>query len=162
MAFFGLSPLFLSLLASRFFTDPTTGLNVTRFMFFLAFASGITHLIGAFTLRIPTSQCGVASKSDGVAPVASCDEEQSSIDERQPLLPKTPRSGVQAVDANEGSSVLHLFRDPCFWSLAFVVLIILGSVSFRFAKHYLFIFDRLSAVRNDYLEYRNYCAFSVS
>jgi len=127
MAFFGLSPLFLSLLASRFFTDPTTGLNVTRFMFFLAFASGITHLIGAFTLRVPTSQCGVASKSDGVAPVASCDEVQSSIDERQPLLPKTSRSDAQAVDANEGSSVLHLFRDPCFWSLAFVVLIILGS-----------------------------------
>jgi hypothetical protein len=136
-------------------------LNVPRFMFFLAFASGITHLIGAFTLRIPTSQCGVASKSDGVAAVASCDEEQSSIDERRLLLAKTPRSGVQFVDDNEGSSVLHLFRDPCFWSLAFVVLVILGSVSFRFATH-LFIFDRSSAVRNDYLEYRNYCAFSVS
>src|SRR6266478_9643153 len=43
MTFFGLSPLLLSLLASRYFTDPTTGLNVTHFMIFLAFASGITH-----------------------------------------------------------------------------------------------------------------------
>lgn len=135
MSFFGLSPLFLSVLASRFFTDPTTGLNVTRFMFFLAGASGIIHLIGAFTLRIPTSQCGVESKSDEVAADASCDEEQSSIDECRPLLHKAPRSSVQAVDANGGNSVLHLFRDPYFWSLAFVVLVILGSVSFRFATH---------------------------
>ena len=127
MTFFGLSPLFLSLLASRFFFDPTTGLNVTHFMIFLALASGITHLIGAFTLRIPASQCGVASESESV--VSGSDEERS-IDERQPLLPnKTPLPDVQA---DEGSSVLHLFRDPSFWSLAFIVLIILGSVSFLF------------------------------
>lgn len=128
MTFFGLSPLFLSLLASRYFTDPTTGLNVTHFMVFLAFASGITHLIGAFTLRIPTSQCGVASESDSVV---SGNDEESSTEEHRPLLPnKTPRPDVRAVHADEGSSVLNLFRDPSFWSLAFIVLILLGSVSF--------------------------------
>jgi hypothetical protein len=126
MAFFGLSPLFLSLLASTYFTDPTTGLDVTRFLMFLAIASGIVHVIGAFTLRIPTSQCGVASQPDSVV---SGRDEESSIDERQPLLPqKAPRSGGQAVRADEGS-VLHLFRDPYFWSLAFIILIITGSVS---------------------------------
>jgi hypothetical protein len=130
VTFFGLSPLFLSLLASRYFTDPTTGLNATHFMIFLAFASGIIHLIGAFTLRIPTSQSGVASESDSVV---SGNDEESSTDERQPLLHnKTPRLDVQAVHADEGSSVLHLFKDPSFWSLAFIVLIVLGSVSFRF------------------------------
>lgn len=135
MTFFGLSPLFLSLLASRYFTDPTTGLNVTHFMIFLAFASGITHLIGAFTLRIPTSQYGVASESDSVV---SGSDEESSTDERQPLLPnKTPRLDVQAVRADEGSSVLHLFRDPSFWALAFTVLFILGSVSFLFDTQFL-------------------------
>ncbi|KAF8478643.1 major facilitator superfamily domain-containing protein [Russula ochroleuca] len=124
MAFFGLSPLFLSLLASTYFTDPTTGLDVTRFLMFLAIASGIVHVIGAFTLRIPTSQCGVASQPDSVV---SGRDEESSIDERQPLLPqKAPRSGGQAVRADEGS-VLHLFRDPYFWSLAFIILIITGS-----------------------------------
>jgi hypothetical protein len=102
-------------------------LNVTHFMLFLAFASGIIHLIGAFTLRIPTSQCGVASESESV--VSGSDEERS-IDERQLLLPnKTPRPDVQA---DEGNSVLHLFRDPTFWSLAFIVLIIIGSVSSLF------------------------------
>ena len=130
MTFFGLSPLFLSLLASRYFTDPATGLNITHFMIFLAFASGFTHLIGAFTLRIPTSQCRIASESDSVD---SGNDEESSTDERQPLLPnKTPRPEVQAVHADEGSSVLHLFRDPSFWSLAFTVLMTLGSVSFLF------------------------------
>lgn len=130
MTFFGLSPLFLSLLASRYFTDPTTGLNVTHFMVFLAVASGIIHLIGAFTLRIPTSQCGVASESDSVV---SGNDEESSTDERQLLLPnKAPRLDVQAVRADEGNSVLHLFKDPSFWSLVFIVLIILGSVSFLF------------------------------
>jgi hypothetical protein len=127
MTFFGLSPLFLSLLASRYFTDPTAGLDVTHFMIFLAIASGITHLVGAFTLRIPTSQCGATSESESVV---SGSDEESSIDERQHLLPnKTPRPDVQA---DEGNSVLHLFRDPSFWSLAFIVLIILGSVSFLF------------------------------
>jgi hypothetical protein len=130
MTFFGLSPFFLSLLASRYFTDPITGLNVTHFMTFLAFASGIIHFIGAFTLRVPTSQCGVASDSDSAV---SGNDEESSTDERQPLLPNiTPRPDVHAVHADEGSSVLHLFRDPSFWSLAFIVLTMLGSVSFRF------------------------------
>lgn len=132
MAFFGLSPLFLSLLASRYFTEPTTGLNVTRFLMFLAIASGITHLIGAFTLRIPSR---VASQSDSVP---SGGDEESSIDERQPLLPqKTSRSGVQAVRADE-VSVLHLLRDPYFWSLAFIMLVILGSVRFSFATQILY------------------------
>jgi hypothetical protein len=105
-------------------------LNVTHFTSFLAFASGITHLIGAFTLRIPTLQCEAASESDDVV---SGNDEESSTDECQPLLPnKTPRLDVQAVHADEGNSVLHLFRDPSFWSLAFIVLITLGSVRFRF------------------------------
>jgi hypothetical protein len=130
MTLFGLSPLFLSLLASRYFTDPNTGLNVTNFVVFLAFASGIIHLIGAFTLRIPTSQCEIASESTSFV---SGNDEESSTDERQPLFPnKTPRTDVHVVHVDEGSSVLHLFRDPSFWSLAFIILILLGSVSFRF------------------------------
>ncbi len=136
MTFFGLSPLFLSLLASRYFTDPNTGLNITNFMVFLAFASGIIHLIGAFTLRIPASQCEIASESDNVV---SGNHEESSTDECQPLLPnKTPQTDVHVVHVDQGSSVLHLFRDPSFWSLAFIVLILLGSVSFRFDPQFVY------------------------
>ena len=63
-------------------------------MFFLTFASLLTSQ--------PHPQGGVALNSDGAT---SCDDEESSIDEHQPLLPKAPRSDVQAVHTNEGSSV---------------------------------------------------------
>lgn len=135
MTLFGLSPLFLCLLASRYFTDSSTGLNVTQFLTFLAFASGITHLVGAFTLRITKSQCNTPSISeDSVSDdSASCDEE-SSIDERRPLLRnKAPVSSMQAIPSDEGTSVMYLLRDPHFWLLAFVMLIILGSVSYLVA-----------------------------
>jgi hypothetical protein len=132
MAFFGLSPLFLSLLASRYFTDPTTGLNVTRFLMFLAIASGTTHLIGAFTLRISSR---VASQSDNVA---SGGDEESSINERQPLLPPKPSLSSVQVERADEVSVLHLLRDPYFWSLASIMLVILGSVSFCVATQVLY------------------------
>jgi hypothetical protein len=132
MTLFGLSPLFLCLLASRYFTDSSTGLNVTHFLTFLALASGITHLVGAFTLRITKSQCNTASISDDSA---SCDDE-SSIDERRPLLRnKAPVSSMQAIPSDEGTSVMYLLRDPHFWLLAFVMLIILGSVSYLVATN---------------------------
>jgi len=132
MTLFGLSPLFLCLLASRYFTDSSTGLNVTHFLTFLALASGITHLVGAFTLHIAKPQCNTVSISDDAT---SCDEE-SSIDERQPLLRnKAPVSSMQAIPSDEGTSVMYLFSDPYFWLLALVMLIILGSVSYLVATN---------------------------
>jgi len=102
-------------------------LDITRFLPFMALATGIIHLIGAFTLRIPRSQSDVASIPD-CASVSSRDDEESSIDEHQPLLPnKVPLSRVQASSVDEGGSVLRLFKDPHFWLLALILLIILGS-----------------------------------
>ncbi|KAI9510884.1 MFS general substrate transporter [Russula earlei] len=125
MALFGLSPLFLSLLASEYFTDASTGLNVTLFFSFLAVASGTVNLIGAFTLRLPQSHDRGASILDRVAPR---DDEENSTDERQPLLPNKPsRSDVQATPVEGSSSALRLFRDPHFWILILILLIILGS-----------------------------------
>ena len=130
MTLFGLSPLFLSLLASRYFTDSSMGLDVTHFLCFLAVASGITHLVGAFTLHISKPLCNTTSISEDAT---SCDEE-SSIDERRPLLRnKAPLSSMRAIPSDEGTSVLYLFRDPYFWLLALVMLIILGSVSYLIA-----------------------------
>ena len=127
MTLFGLSPLFLCLLASRYFTDSSTGLNVTHFLFFLAFASGITHLVGAFTLHIPKSQCNTVPISDN----ATSYDEESFVDERRPLLRnKAPVSSMQAIPSDKGTSVIYLLRDPHFWFLALVMLIILGSVSY--------------------------------
>jgi hypothetical protein len=133
MALFGLSPLFLSLLASRYFTSPYTGLNVARFLSFLALASGVIHLVGAFNLYFPTSQHQVASVLEGAPDsLATSFDEECSVDESQPLLiNEVSRSNVQAT-LDEGGTILQLFRDPHFWLLALFTLITLGSVSFLF------------------------------
>ncbi|KAI9466248.1 MFS general substrate transporter [Lactarius psammicola] len=124
MTLFGLSPLFLSLLASTFFTDPSTGLDVPRFLNFLALASGIVHLIGAFNMRLCKPQYIAPSTP---ASVSTSDEERS-IDEREPLLSNKPhRSDSQVISIGEGRSVIELLKDSHFWLLAFVALIILGS-----------------------------------
>jgi hypothetical protein len=119
MALFGLSPLFLSFLASSFFTN-TDGLDVTRFLKFMALFSGAIHLIGAIFLEtFPAEQ-------ESLSPLLS-DFEQSGIDERAPLLPREARpESVRVINAD--GSVLDLFRDISFWVLAAVVFVVLGSV----------------------------------
>ncbi|KAH9001232.1 major facilitator superfamily domain-containing protein [Lactarius akahatsu] len=124
MTLFGLSPLFLSLLASTFFTDPPTGLDVPRFLKFLALASGIVHLIGAFNMRLCKPQC-ITPSTPASAPTS---DEERSIDEREPLLPNKPhRSESQIIPIGESRPVIELFKDSHFWLLALVALIILGS-----------------------------------
>lgn len=52
MALFGLSPFFLSVLATNYFTDPITGLlNVSRYMTFLAFLTASVYTFSALVLR---------------------------------------------------------------------------------------------------------------
>ena len=126
MALFGLSPLILSLLASTFFTDPSTGLDVPRFLNFLAITSGAIHLFGAFNMRLCKTQCTAPSTPAS----ASTGDEERSIDEREPLLPnKNHRSDSHIIPVGEGRSVIELLKDSHFWLLALVALIILGSVS---------------------------------
>ncbi|KAH9050733.1 MFS general substrate transporter [Lactarius hengduanensis] len=115
MTLFGLSPLFLSLLASTFFTDPSTGLDVPR----------IGHLIGAFIMRLCKPQCITTPSTPASAPTS---DEERSIDEREPLLPNKPhRSESQIIPIGESRPVIELFKDSHFWLLALVALIILGS-----------------------------------
>ncbi|KAN0133799.1 Major facilitator superfamily domain containing protein [Lactarius tabidus] len=124
MALFGLSPLILSLLASTFFTDPSTGLDVPRFLNFLAITSGIIHLLGAFNMR----SCKLQSISPSTPAPATTSDEERSIDEREPLLPnKSHRPDSPIIPVGEGRSVIELLKDSHFWLLALVALIILGS-----------------------------------
>ncbi|KAI0306537.1 MFS general substrate transporter [Multifurca ochricompacta] len=125
MALFGLSPLFLSLLASRYFTDSSTGLSVTNFLIFLSLASGIIHLVGAFNLRLLKPEHEAESTSE-ITPTS--DDTARLTDERQPLLPnKISQLDVRVMSVGESTSVVQLFKDSHFWFLAFIALIILGS-----------------------------------
>ena len=130
MAIFGLSPLFLSLIASsNFFTDPDTGLNVTHFLRFHAIISGCIHLIGAVFLKLPPAPDVDLQRFLTDDPQRDTDLEP---DERTVLLPGKPPNeiGTQVVAVDgEGQSALDLARDPNFWILFVVSLIILGCVN---------------------------------
>ncbi|KAI0050909.1 MFS general substrate transporter [Auriscalpium vulgare] len=127
-ALFGLSPLFLSFVASTFFTDPVTGLNVTKFLTFLAITAGSVHFVGAFNLRLPSTVSPTALEPQETTPLSDNDVEgQSGADERDPLLPHKPRAEVTVVPVEEDGSALDLLRDPQFWWLACIVMITLGS-----------------------------------
>jgi len=123
MALFGLSPLFLSVLASNFFTNPDTGLNITHFLKFHAIVAGGIHLVGAITLRLPPV-------SEPKVLTSICDPEHAAEpDERSALLPSRSSGNVDVpvIRANEHNSVEDLLRDCNFWTLFLVALVILGS-----------------------------------
>lgn len=101
-ALFGLSPLMWTEVASKWFTDPTTKvLDVSHFLTALAIVAGLTHLVGTFTLRIPSSQIELPS---------------CHVDENTPLVPKH----------EEANRVIDLLRDRYFWLLLFLDLMNLG------------------------------------
>lgn len=122
MALFGLSPLFLSVIASAWFTDPVTeSLDVTKFTAFLSVFLGLTYILGAITLRIGDSADGpeVASTPSEESIVATIDDETTLLlpERRKPVsLP------------NEGS-VLSLIRQGDFWLIALFCMFTLGAVS---------------------------------
>lgn len=116
MSLFGLSPLLLSSIASNFFSDATTGsLDVTRFLQFLAVATGVVHLAGAYALTVPSTTTTLPS------PTSEPDDERSRLlDNEHPA--------ECATDPRDGSAV-DLLRDPNFWLLALYMIMVLGSVN---------------------------------
>ncbi|KAI5988957.1 MFS general substrate transporter [Pisolithus orientalis] len=127
-ALFGLSPTFLSILATRYFSRPDTGLDVTQFLRFLALLSGFVHLVGAFTMHVqpPVEEC--LSK-----PFDTDTEDPAELaDECTSLLPKTSSAAsfdvTPATDEDlRSQSALDMLKDFNFWILAFIVFVILGS-----------------------------------
>ncbi|KAL5490294.1 hypothetical protein ACEPAI_5127 [Sanghuangporus weigelae] len=127
MALFGLSPLFLSLLASTFFTSDAYGFNVTGFVSFMAVLAGVVHIIGAVNLRTPA-----ATSTDSSVRESQEDEEsvaEQDPDERTPLVrPKSgPSAEVSVVLVEENQTVFDILKDPYFWLLGLTTLICLGS-----------------------------------
>ncbi|KAI0035708.1 MFS general substrate transporter [Vararia minispora EC-137] len=134
MAMFGLSPLFLTYVASGFYFSSETGLDVTSYVTFLAIYSGIVHVGAAMILCLPADEKAVvdAGPSAGAAPTLSDASSSSVPSERDSLLPKGAHIDVEIVDVQlKGSndSAWNLVKDPDFWLLFFVTFAILGSVS---------------------------------
>ncbi|PVG02278.1 MFS general substrate transporter [Serendipita vermifera] len=123
-AFFGLSPLFLSFIASAFFTTPDDGkLNITAFLITLAIAAGIAHLIESVFLKaFPPKAADTHSEDeeiDNPVPVLH------SPTERTPLI-NPPKPNIQTLIHPE-QTIFQLLKDIDFWLLALTMLLLLGS-----------------------------------
>ena len=128
-ALFGLSPTFLTILATRYFSHPDTGLDVTHFLQFLAYMCGFVHIFGALTMHVlpPAEQC--------MPTLLEADPEaRPEPNERTSLLPnKTDSTTTVDVVVTEDEqlrshSTVDLFKDVNFWVLAFVLFVLFGSV----------------------------------
>ncbi|OCH95034.1 MFS general substrate transporter [Obba rivulosa] len=129
MALFGLSPLFLSAIASGLFTDADGVLYMTRFFAFMAVLTGVVHLFGALTLPGPTPNSKTAPATSN--PQELLDEDAEDSDEVDPLLPPTnkPQTAVNVVSVQEPQhgTTADLLKDAHFWLLAVIVALIVGA-----------------------------------
>ncbi|CCO26251.1 putative transporter MCH1 [Rhizoctonia solani AG-1 IB] len=128
LALFGLSPLFLSYVASLPTFQLDNGeLDAPRFLWFLAVGTGGIHLISAFGLRV---RYDLTSIDDTVVETPN---PARNLSERTPLLQKSlitpPNSPPRPVleYPEEDSSVIALLSDSSFWIFAAVFLVITGS-----------------------------------
>ncbi|ELU44514.1 MFS_1 domain-containing protein [Rhizoctonia solani AG-1 IA] len=128
LALFGLSPLFLSYVASLPTFQLESGeLDVPRFLWYLAVGTGGIHLISTFGLRV---RYDLTSIDDPITEVPNPTE---NLSERTPLLQKTlithPNSPPRPVleYPEEDGSVIALLSDSSFWVFATVFLVITGS-----------------------------------
>jgi len=124
MVMFGLSPLFLSFFATNVFTDPQSGLDLSRYLSFLALAGGIVHLFGACVITAPDS---------GAVPETVDEESEASIDETTSLLSGPRKHDVEvhviAVQEPDEVPLVGLVRDPYFWVLFIFMSLTIGCVS---------------------------------
>lgn len=122
MAIFGLSPLFLSFLASHFFASPSSEfLDVASFLKFLAMLTAVTHILGAFTLQ------GRPVEHADILYVESVEDEV--VDERSPLMtPKWHAQSSMPVSGDQDSPN-HPLKDRYFWFLALYCFVTIGAVS---------------------------------
>ncbi|KAH6918692.1 major facilitator superfamily domain-containing protein [Coprinopsis sp. MPI-PUGE-AT-0042] len=114
MALFGLSPLFLSVIASTWFTDPATQiLNVASFTGFLSIFSAVVYLSTAYFLHINSKE--------------EANEQEEPEDDQQPTETSSLLARDRKPPAQAEQSVAALFSKPEFWLLAVFCLITLGA-----------------------------------
>ncbi|KAI0673070.1 MFS general substrate transporter [Trametes maxima] len=137
MSIFGLSPFFLSLVASRYFTPSGQPLDIARFFTFMAVLTGSVHLLSTFVFRanpIPKEPSADAEVGGRRSPSPQSVDAISALEEAEPLLadstPK-PKDNVDVhivpVEEPQHGSTIDLFKDPYFWVLAFWMLLVVGA-----------------------------------
>ncbi|KAL4068132.1 major facilitator superfamily domain-containing protein [Scleroderma yunnanense] len=127
-ALFGLSPTFLTTIATRYFSRPDMSLDITHFLQFLAYLCGFVHIFGAFTMHVlpPADQCTSSGRE-------ADPEDQPEPNERTSLLPNKTNSTATADvipmgdECLRSQSAIDVLKDINFWVLAFIVFVILGS-----------------------------------
>ncbi|KAF8636738.1 hypothetical protein AX17_003541 [Amanita inopinata Kibby_2008] len=126
MALFGLSPLFLTMIASRYFTDEVGDLNAVRYMIFLAVFSGFVHLLGAFALN------DIHWFRQLTRPRTLSECESECISETSALLARRPSSTLLrgASASGEGLPV----KDSSFWLLCAFCFCTLGAAEMVFSN----------------------------
>ncbi|KAI0748276.1 MFS general substrate transporter [Daedaleopsis nitida] len=137
MSIFGLSPLFLSLVASSLFTAPGATLDVTSFFTFMAVATGTINFVSALIFRANRAfergagETAVAVPSDAETRGATPSPEEEPLlgsAEDCDTIPKDPVSvHIVPVEEPQEGSTLDLFKDPYFWVLSFWVALVVGS-----------------------------------
>jgi len=119
MAFFGLSPMFLSTVCGHWFTDSVTELVVVeRFMAFMFLLTTFVCVLGFFNLRQARPVTDAMDHAERVP--------NQSADERTPLLNDSP------TPSHKGPlnlSVKELLLSADFWLLCLTCLMLLGVVS---------------------------------
>lgn len=122
MALFGLSPLFLTSVASTWFTNRYTGVfQVVRFTSYLAVATGIVHLVGALAF----SRAGLNSKDEHTASRDLHDHPT----ETSPLLPCSERAEYIPEVHVKTDSTLGFLKHAQLWLLILFCICIFGAVS---------------------------------
>jgi len=113
MALFGLSPLFLSSLASTFFANSSGSFEIMSFLRFMAVFAGFSHLMGAVVLDVGK----VTPPETRLQSLDITPDETTSLLQRQ-------RSQCEPSD----STVFALLRDPYLWVLCLYLIMTLGMV----------------------------------
>ncbi|TFY65489.1 hypothetical protein EVJ58_g1957 [Rhodofomes roseus] len=131
LAIFGLSPLFLSWVATEFFTPPDGVLDVTRFFTFLAILTGVVNFLGALILPGPAAaEFPIARTSEDTARERDPDDDAEAYEETS-LLTSSLQSltGLDALCAEqpEHLSAIELLKNPNFWLFSSSISLVVGA-----------------------------------
>ncbi|TFK86903.1 MFS general substrate transporter [Polyporus arcularius HHB13444] len=135
MAIFGLSPLFLSLIASTEFTADQT-LDIPGFYMFMALLAGTVHFGSTFIFRANRTFELDGGEALAVRSTSDAESSASTVEpEEEPLLggngdsaPKDPANvGVVPVEEPRDGSAFDLLKDRYFWVLCLWMSLTVGA-----------------------------------